>query len=340
MVDAADEMRTKAKLSRPLAAGVALACLSAASASAAPFRFFSSASFWNRPIADATVDPSSGPMVASLGATIEAEESAKTGPWINTSSYGIPLYTVGPQQPAVSVRLTGGRNPALAAAWAQVPLPASARPAAGSDGILVVWQPSSNRLWEFWRLSRQNGSWQAVWGGAIEHVSSSSGVYGPEAWLGGQSWWGVSASSLSLVGGLITLEDLKAGEINHALAIALPTVRAGVFALPAQRTDGRSADPLALPEGARLRLDPKLNLSTLSLPPLTRMIARAAQSYGIVVTDSSPVAELYAQDPTPTGANPYLGASGYFGGLRPSQLLASFPWGRLQVVRMELRRRR
>jgi hypothetical protein len=318
----------------PLAA--CLAMLAAGTASAAPARFFSPASPWNQPIGNAALDPASGAMIASLDATVQAEEVAKTGPWINTTSYGLPLYTVGPGQPTVSVRLAGSPNPALAAAWAAVPLPAGARPAAGSDGDLLLWQPSSDRLWEFWRLRRSGGAWQASWGGAIEHTSASSGVYGPQAWPGAQSWWGISASSLSLAGGLITLEDIRAKEINHALALALPSVRAGAFALPARRTDGRSLDPLALPEGAHLRLDPTLNLATLNLPPLTLMIAQAAQRYGIYVTDRSPVAQFYAQDPTPRGANPYIGAGGYFSGMRPSQLLASFPWSRLQLVRMEL----
>jgi hypothetical protein len=140
-----------------------------------------------------------------------------------------------------------------------------------------------------------------------------------------------------VAGGLITLEDLEAGVINHALAISVPDVRAGVFAAPAQRTDGSSRSPYSLPEGAHLRLDPGLNLESLHLPRLTLMIARAAQRYGIIVRDGSPsVASFYAQDPTPTGTDPYHGEGGFFEGKYPSQLLASFPWGHLQLLKMEL----
>jgi hypothetical protein len=35
---------------------------------------------------------------------------------------------------------------------------------------------------------------------------------------------------LSIAGGLITLEDLEKGQLNHALAISLPNGRAGVYA--------------------------------------------------------------------------------------------------------------
>jgi hypothetical protein len=307
-------------------------------ARASPFRFFSPSSFWNEVVPlGAPLDPSSAGVVASFDKEIAAEVQAGQGPWVNTTSYSIPLYTVAADQPTVSVRLDRVSNTALSSAWRAVPLPATATPAAGTDGDLFVWQPSTDRLWEFWRLVHWGGDgWHASWGGTIQHVSSSLGVYGPEAWPGAQSWWGVSASSLSLVGGLISLEDLQVGQINHALEMAIPSVRAGVYASPAQRTDGRSADPVSLPEGAHLRLNPNLNLATLHLPHLTLMIAEAAQRYGIYIVDGASIAEFPAQDPTPMGINPYTGPTGYFEGKHPNQLLASFPWNQLQLLKMEL----
>jgi hypothetical protein len=107
-----------------------------------------------------------------------------------------------------------------------------------------------------------------------------------------------------------------------------------VFAWPAQRTDG-TGGPLTLPEGARLRLDPTLDLSTLHLPPAALALAEAAQRYGIVVRDRTHHATaIYAEDPTPTGRDPYQGPNGLFGGKIPSALLADFPWDRLQVLKM------
>jgi len=230
----------------PLRAAAAIALIAlgvlpaSASATTSPFRFFASSSFWNKPVASlAPLDPRSAEIVSALGSLVTTEELAKSGPWINTTSYSVPVYTVPAGQPTVSVQLTAPLpDGALSAAWSQVPLPAGARPAAGTDGDLVVWQPSSERLWEFWKLRQESDGWHASWGGAMQAVSSQAGVYGAQAWPGAEPWWGVSASSLSLVGGLITLEDLQRGEINHALSIALPKVRAGVYASPAQRDDG------------------------------------------------------------------------------------------------------
>jgi hypothetical protein len=302
------------------------------------FRFFSPSSFWNTPVAaDAAVDPQSPGLIASLNRRVEEEERLANGPWINTTAYSVPLYTVSAKQPTVTVHLRGHRpERSLSAAWKAVPLPANARPATGSDGILAVWQPSTGRLWEFWRMAHRAGEWQAAWGGAMRHVARQQGVYGPRVWPGAHRWWGVSASSLSLLGGLMTIQQLRSGELNHALAIALPEIRADAYASPAQRNDGESAEPLAMPEGAHLRLNPALDLTALDLPPLTLCIARAAQRFGIFVTDRSPIAELYAQDPTPTGQNPYLGQGGLFGADDPRQVMAAFPWSQLQVLKLSL----
>jgi hypothetical protein len=307
-----------------------------------PFRFFSPASFWNQALPEtAPLDPESSALAATFGAEVAAEQSAGTGPWINTTDYSVPIYTVPANQPTVPVRLASAYNaPALEAAWRRVPLPPRAQPSGGTDGTLVVYQPHSDRLWEFWRLQNSGDGWEASWGGAMRDVSSSSGAYGPKAWPGAKPWWGSSASSLSIAGGLISLEDLRSGRIEHALAMAVPTVRAGVYSSPARRTDGTSPNPLSLPEGAHLRLDPHLDLATLHLPRVTLMIARAAQRYGIFVRDKSQVIHFFAEDPRSEKDNPYAGSDGYFDGKRPSQLLRSFPWNHLQVLQLKLHRSR
>jgi hypothetical protein len=307
-----------------------------------PFRFFSSSSFWNRPVsASAPLDPSSPARMAAFETEIQLQQQEGVGPWINAVRSGIPVYTVSAHQHKVRVRLTNhAPERALSAAWRAVPLPPNAEPAAGVDGGLVVWQPSRDRLWEFFRLVHDADGWRASWGGAMRHVSSNTGVYGYDAWPGAKPWWGLSASSLSLVGGLISLEDLETGQINHALEMATPNRSRAFFSSPAQRTDGRSDSPVALPEGAHLRLNPQLDLTKLNLPPLTLLLAQAAQRYGIFITDgtgASGVTTFFAENPSPTGANPYAAPGGYFEGRKPSELLASFPWSQLQLLRMQPR---
>jgi hypothetical protein len=304
-----------------------------------PFRFFSPTSFWNTPLAAAApLDPSSPSLISDLTGYVSREQASRTGPWIDATSNGVTIVTVPANQPAVPVRLNHAPDANLSSAWSAVPLPASARPSPG-DNDLAVWQPSTDTMWEFFQLHHDATGWQAEWGGAMRNVSANPGVYAPGAWpatwTGDETYWGVTAASLPIVGGAMTYDDLRAGQINHALALVYPNVRRRTFVSPAQRDDGSSTDPNSLPEGARLRLDPSLDLAALNLPPLTRMIARAAQRYGVVIRDQSPVIAFVQQDPTGNQAFLALGPS-LTQGLYASQLLASFPWGHLQVMKMDV----
>jgi hypothetical protein len=304
-----------------------------------PFRFFAPDSPWNKSLSpDAPLDPLSGPIMARFRKRVRRETRAETGPNIETTRWSVPIYTVPRDEPTVRVAQSNPKSfsPTLQSAWDEVPLPADAEPAGGTDEHLVVWQPGTNRLWEFWRLRREAGGWAASWGGAMRNVSKNWGFYGPGAWPGATYAWGGSASSLSLAGGVVTFEDMSKGTINHALALVIPGVREGVYSLPARRTDGEVPSRLALPEGAHLRLDPRLDLASLGLPPFTLMLARAAQRYGIFIRSKSGQVGFLAQDP-PTLADPYEGPQGYFEGWTQGELAAAFPWKHLQLLPMRLR---
>jgi len=313
------------------------------SSASVPFRFFSPSSFWNRRLtADAPLDPGSAARMSAFIRELATEVRSGRAPWVNTVNSGIPVYTVSLRQPIVPVHLEDhSPDAALSSAWKSVPLPPDAEPTGGPDGSLVVWQPSTDRLWEFHQLVHKASGWYASWGGAMRHVSSNPGVFQRKAWPGAKPWWGISASSLSLVGGLISVEDVELGQINHALEMAVPQRSASIFIAPAQRTDGTSTSPLALPEGAHLRLNPNVNLAALHLPRFTLMLAKAAQRYGIFITDGtgvSGVTAFFAQDPVSTAAGFYIGSDGHIEGESPSRLLATFPWSQLQLLKMTPRR--
>jgi hypothetical protein len=270
-------------------------------------------------------------MVRHLDAEVHSERHKGYGPWINTKQYSVPIYRVGRDQRRVHVSLDRDL-PEMQAAIDAVPIPPSARPAPGSDHHMVIWQPSTDRMWEFWKMRRRGGHWRASAAGAIRHVSSAAGHYNRHSWPGAEPWWGATATGLPLVGGLMSSADLKRGRIDHALAMAIPDPRAGVWSAPATHGDGDNPHANALPEGARLRLDPKLDIRSLHLPRMTEMIALAAQRYGIVIRDRAGVVALYGQQPTPQ-ANPYRAL---FAKQNPASLLARFPWKHLEVLKTHL----
>ena len=146
-----------------------------------------------------------------------------------------------------------------------MPIPGNARPSAGTDRQITIYQPSTDSLWEYWHFSRESDGWHAGWGGAIDDVSSSPGYYTPLSWNGALSVWGATATSLPLVAGTMTLAELRSGHIDHALAITIPYPRAGVVTWPARRTDG-TGTAAELPEGAHLRLNPRLDIPAMHLP--------------------------------------------------------------------------
>lgn len=312
--------------------------LDAGGTSARPPSLFAPDSVWNAPLsADAALDPASPRHVRALMREVEAERRARTGPWIQTTSYSTPIYRVGADQPTVNVTLENHEPWAetLQAALREVPIPGDARPAVGTDAHLTIWQPSSDRLWELWRAHRETDGWHAAWGGAIEHVSRSPGYYTRASWPGAESYWGATATSLPVAAGTMTIAELRRGEIDHALAINLPTTRANAYSFPAQRTDGIDPDPRSLPEGAHLRLDPDLDVASLYLPRLTEMIALAAQRYGMIVRDQTHHAiGFYAEDPAQYRANPYPALMDY---AYPIDLLADFPWQHVQLLKMDVR---
>ena len=150
-------------------------------------------------------------MVGALVEEVARERTAGNGPWINTTEDGVPILTVSETQPTVQVTLDHAPDAALTSAWSAVPLPSNAAPSEGADGFLALWQPSTDRMWEFWQLNHQEDGWHASWGGAILDVSTDPGVYGSGAWPGAKPWWGATASSLALVGGAMTIEELSDG---------------------------------------------------------------------------------------------------------------------------------
>lgn len=306
-------------------------------AGANPHRLFARRSFWNAPLPEnVELDPRSARLVRELKRQVDAY-----GPWINTYRYSVPIYTVPRGQRRVRVRLDvprpGGRTvEALRRAFSAVPVPRRAVPAGGSDRHMVIYQPAKDRMWEFWLMRRRAKGWHARWGGYMAHVSRNPGYFTKP-----HRTWGATATSLPLAGGLMRIRELQSGRIPHALALAIPETRARWYSWPAARTDGSVASWRAIPEGARFRLDPRFDTTTIK-HPIARMMARAIQKYGLVVRDRAGAVAFAAEDNTKgDGAKygvSYWTSDGIFGGEWPNIFLdtKAFPWHRLQLVKMRL----
>ena len=275
-----------------------------------PQRPFAADSVWNAPVpANVPLAPQSSAYVQQL-----EHQAATSQPSIKTGSFSVPVYTVGRDQARVPVTLDQsdpGSVDELAKAFkAGVPIPLGARPAKGTDESMVVWQPSTNTLWEFWRMQSVDGKWQAKWGGKISDVSHSPGYYTDP------SDWGGAATSLSILGGLMRISELKAGHIDHALALAIPA--AAFNKNSCTRPSATTAMTRALtrsPRGRAFACNPKLDIEALHLPSTTQMMAEGGPEVRHHRPRPSGAMSFYGEPVTSGDVNPYAGPHGLFDGL-------------------------
>jgi hypothetical protein len=252
-------------------------------------RLYSNTSPLNQPIAaGAQVDPASDEMVQGIRDATRQRPLVVAVRW-----FTVPVFFAG--------KSTARHNVSLTAPWTTqetlkaVPIPATARPDPSSDGYMAVIDRSTGCEYDFWQAARRSdGSWSASWAGKISTVGS--GIFQRH---------GGRASGFSLLAGLIFPGSLREGRINHALVLSYPYTRAGPPVPPATSSDGRSTGPNTIPEGARIQLDPSLDLSQLQLRPYELTIARALQTYGAFVGDTGGAVSLFAAHPLAYIGNPY-----------------------------------
>jgi len=303
------------RLGVAVAATALLATVPLTPSDAATTRPFAASSPFNVPIKAAPkLDPASGAMVAR--ATRDRRVYA------NLYEYGIPIYSATATTPRYSIpcAMEGdwGRCPLSSR---RLPVPTKAKPSTGTDGAMVVIEANGS-LGEYWQASRTSSGWKASWG-ALNTWSGSG-------WAGAST--GAGASRL---GGVIRVSEIKAGVINHALVVQSDTVCARVYRAPAIKTDGDSTRSDCLPEGARLQLDPSIDVS--KIPGMTkaeRTVARALQRYGAYVIDrgGAPLSMSFERAPDATATYPgsvYTAAGlgwDYYG-------MSRIPWSRLRVLK-------
>lgn len=180
---------------------------------------------------------------------------------------GLPAEFARWRQPA-------GRGPL------RVRVPAGALPPTDGDGHTVVVQPDGRALEMYAAVLLSSGDW-------VSQTYSFTDALGG---LGTGAENGRRASMVPSYAGVVTDADLAAGRIEHALALLVPAgLLAPDFVPPALAFDSDPDYGGALPMGARLALPAELGpnpAAALGLrTELGRVLARAAQEYGLYVVD-------------------------------------------------------
>lgn len=299
---------------------------------------FSPASFYTEDISKAPLAANSSSIVTDLTSQVKSAWNGVAG--VNAYRYNSSFYKVPADQPKVRVGFWDCQNKGYTPYqlfndrkhFVDVPVPNDAQPAVGTDGEMTVYDPSADKVWEFWQMRRSStGGWEACWGGRLDNVSTSQGVI--------PAPYGATASGLVMAGGMISLAEAKAGQIDHAMYLGVINAKSGTYSWPANRTDGNSSATNMVAEGQRLRLDPSIDVTTLGLTPFGEMVARAAQKHGFVVSDRAGAVSVITESgqsvEAKTGKNPWdvlLGGPDY-------TALKGFPWHRLQALPMNYGKR-
>jgi hypothetical protein len=245
---------------------------------------------WNTRIpADATIDPRSRELVGSL-----REAADEEGFVLALRRWTVPVYFADAGTPREDVSLT--------APWTEyrrlsgVPIPPGARPDPQDDGHLTVIDRERGCEYDLWQARQDpDGGWSASWGNAVR-------IGGSGAYQGGIAARG---SGFASAAGLVWPEELSRGRIDHALVFSYPHPKDGGPVAPATASDGNSTRPDAIPEGARVQLDPALDLDRLGLSDETKIIARALQTYGMILGDNGGALSLYAAHPFGFSSDPW-----------------------------------
>lgn len=235
--------------------------------------------------------------------------------------HGLPVYDAQGDTPVRAATVTRRDRPDLKDQ--EIRVPEGATPNSGSNRSLVVLDWTARRAWELYRLEWigdalrvESGGWVAFDGAGIPKPSSG--------YAGG-----------SYLAGLVRVREIERGFIPHALAFGTRYARRGTWRHPAQQTDGRLTGADTIPVGARIQLDPALDLDSIpGLTPGERTIAEALQTYGAYCVGASGEPFLFFCERAADAGTSDPGAAYVANGFaEDGALLRHIPWDRLRVLK-------
>jgi hypothetical protein len=285
-------------------------------------RPYSDSSPWNTPIGpDAEVDPRSDAIIAFSIAPHDGDANLATSDkWGLGLAYADPssrLYEIGCDLYGCDQAVEGR-------------IPAYAQANTGSDGKLTVVEPSSGTELDMWRgvYHPKNESWSASSRFSTD-VDGWGFMCDP-----GERCNGPNAAGNTGLAGVVRPEEIAQGQIDHALQLSgvEDYVRENFIACPATHWDGTSSDPRAIPQGARIQLDPAFAVDSQPWPEWKKVIARALQEYGAIIDDSGGSLAVVAESNINRGYDAWKNAG--LGTTAGTRSISALPWDRMRVLKI------
>jgi hypothetical protein len=155
----------------------------------------------------------------------------------------------------------------------------------GADCHMIVVSRSEQRLYEVYHATIDDtdtfyGGCEAVWSTATAPTGDGRG----------QQCTSADAAGFPIAPLLFSAEEVKAGEINHAIRFILPNamIRTKKYVYPATHGTNTTGPQTSIPYGGQMRLRADFPLDTLK--PAAQVVARAMQKYGMYMADGGNIA--------------------------------------------------
>ena len=253
--------------------GLALATSAAAQQTIGGCTVLPPANIWNTPVDTLPVRADSATLVNTIGASRGFHADFGAGLW-NGGLMGIPFVTVPGSQTKYQTTFLypDESDPGPYA----VPLNAPIEGGSGSTGDrhAIAIDTTNCILYELYYAFPEANGWNAG-SGAIFDLKSNA--------LRPAGWTSADAAGLPIVPGLITYDEVAAGEIKHAIRFTAPQTRRE-YVWPARHV-ASSLTGLQYPRmGERFRL--KANVDISPYPAEIQVILRAMKKYGIILADN------------------------------------------------------
>lgn len=154
----------------------------------------------------------------------------------------------------------------------------------GADCHMLFLAPSENRLYEIYHgqideSDRFTAGCLAIWDTSKYDVDGR-----------GQQCTSADAAGLPMSALLFTVEEIQRGSIDHAIRFILPNtmIRERTYVSPGTHGTKTTGPATSIPYAGRMRLKASYPIETLS--PSARIVAKAMQKYGMIMSDGGQLA--------------------------------------------------
>jgi hypothetical protein len=223
---------------------------------------------WNRDVSALPVHTNSGNYITSIGTTSKLHPD-----FGGNGEYGIPYITVPGTQQRLPITFNAYGDESDPGPY-PIPLAAPIEGNGEGDAHVLAVDRDGCKLYELYDATPSSSGWTAA-SGAVFDLRSNT--------LRPEGWTSADAAGLPIFPGLVRYDEVKSGQINHALRFTVSGSQAA-YLHPATHFASSSTDANRPPMGLRLRLKASFDLTPYHGDAL--VILTALKKYGMIVADN------------------------------------------------------